>query len=96
MLQRVQIDRLKLKILHKVHSSVNGIASYQSDDLLVSVNDTDINIVNSQSDKLTDSPYDTNPYIPISVHVTKTNKVIVGAWSANSERGAVFVMCMNG
>ena len=62
----------------------------QSNEILISVGETILKVVNNHSSKMSDSLFDAKPYYPTAIHVTSGGKVVVGG--LRNDRGGVIVM----
>lgn len=61
-----------------------------SNDLLIATDGPLLKQIKCGTNKVTDSIYDLKSYLPLSIHVSKKNKVIAGAW--NEDENLVIVM----
>ncbi|VDI61588.1 Hypothetical predicted protein [Mytilus galloprovincialis] len=93
-LQRVKPEGTKLKIISSFNIEVYGIAVTQSNNLLISMEESRLKQINSKTGALTDPVYDVTPFVAIAVHITSDNKVLVGC--GDNDRICVILMNQTG
>ncbi|CAC5420979.1 unnamed protein product [Mytilus coruscus] len=94
-LQRVKPEGTKLNILSSFNTKVYSIAVTQSNNLLLSTWNSRLKQI-SNTGTLTDTVYHVSPFIPIAVHITSDNKVLVrGVNSDYPKQGRTVVILMN-
>ncbi|XP_076103872.1 uncharacterized protein LOC143072685 [Mytilus galloprovincialis] len=95
-LQRVKPEGTKLNILSSFNIKVYGMAVTQSKDLLISIGGTRLKQISSNTGTLTDPLYNVSPLVPIAVHITSDNKVLVGCVNKDyPKQGRRVVILMN-
>ncbi|CAC5404333.1 unnamed protein product [Mytilus coruscus] len=83
----------KLTVVSNFKMTVYGMAITQSNNLLLSVHGKSrLQKLNITTGKLTDTDFDVDPLVPISIHTTSGNKVIVVGISEKLRRKAVFLI----
>ena len=91
-LQKVELQGNKLRVISNFSIKVYGMASLQSNDVLLSTKGSRLKQLNIITGNLTDTVYDLKHLVPTCIHITSGNKVIVGGNDDKLERRAVFVM----
>lgn len=89
-IQKADYIGQNVNYLRNVKTKIYGMALGQSNEILISVGETILKVVNNHSGKMSDSPFDTKPYYPTAIHVTSGGKVVVGG--LRNDRGGVIVM----
>ncbi|CAC5363860.1 unnamed protein product [Mytilus coruscus] len=93
MLQKVKPDGAKLSKISQYEIKVYGIAVLSSNDVLLATErGTRLQKLTITAGKLIDTVYDVAPLVPVTIHITSDNKVVVGGSSKKLGRRAVFVM----
>ncbi|XP_063420323.1 uncharacterized protein LOC134705535 [Mytilus trossulus] len=83
----------KLTVLSTFNMTVYGMAITQTNELLLSVHGKSrLQKLNTTTGKLTDTDFNVDPLVPISIHITSGNKLIVVGISNKLGRKAVFVI----
>lgn len=97
-LQKVDIERNKLKIKSSFNIMVYNIAITPDNDLLVVTDGARLKQINGKTGILEDSKYSVEPYLqPTSVHVTRDNsKVIIGLCGTRRKYAGLIVMDKDG
>jgi hypothetical protein len=79
-LQKVNPVGETLHVISIIKVTIHNMALTSSEDLLLAIiGKSTIQVIPSGKQELMDSLYDVSPLLPIAVHVTHDNKVIVGA-----------------
>ncbi|VDI19158.1 Hypothetical predicted protein [Mytilus galloprovincialis] len=80
-LQHVKLERTSVQVISNFNINIFGMAVSPSGDILVSTSDSRLKIINIATGEKTDSVYSIHPLYSRQVHVTKDNRVIIGAKS---------------
>lgn len=91
-LKKVKPEKKKLKVIFSINTTVYGIAVLPSNDVLLSSGRTTIQQLRVTTGKLTDSSYNVDPLLSTGIHITSSNKVVVGGYHGKLGRKAVFVI----
>ncbi|VDI41365.1 Hypothetical predicted protein [Mytilus galloprovincialis] len=100
-LQHVKLEGTSVQVIANFHIQIFGMAVSPAGDVLVSTGATKLKIFNIKTGEKTDSVYSVHPLGSCNVHVTKDNRVIIGAMSPGpafpaSGRRVVIVMDQEG
>ncbi|XP_063402131.1 uncharacterized protein LOC134686391 [Mytilus trossulus] len=100
-LYKVKPEQGNLKDVHRIERQVFDVAITQSADFLVSTGYSKLELINDKTGKITSTVYSVAPLalLTVGVHVTKSNKVIVGAvsdWSPTPVRSCIITMDTTG
>ncbi|CAC5383390.1 unnamed protein product [Mytilus coruscus] len=98
LLNKVKPEQGNLKDIHRIEKQVFDMAITQSQDILVSTGYSTLQLVNDKTGKFTSTKYSVAPLLIVGVHVTKSNKVIVGAisdWSPTCTPARSCIITMN-
>ncbi|XP_076076539.1 uncharacterized protein LOC143047398 [Mytilus galloprovincialis] len=88
-----------LKDVHRIQKQVFDMAITQSADFLVSTGYSELKLVNDKTGEITNTKYKVDQLLMVAVHVTKSNKVLVGAisdWSPTPVRSCIITMNATG
>ncbi|XP_063420854.1 tripartite motif-containing protein 46-like [Mytilus trossulus] len=91
-LKKVRPEKNKLKVIFSINTTVYGIAVLPSNDVLLSSGRTTLQQLRVTTGKLTDSSYNVDPLLSTGIHITSSNKVVVGGYHGKLGRQAVFVI----
>ncbi|CAC5386334.1 unnamed protein product [Mytilus coruscus] len=80
-IQHVKLEGTRVQLIAKFSKKIFGMAVSPSGEILVSTADTRLKIFNIKTGEITDSVYNVHPLRTIVIHVTKDNRVIIGAKS---------------
>ncbi|XP_076104340.1 uncharacterized protein LOC143073011 [Mytilus galloprovincialis] len=89
-LQKVKPEGTKLKTISTFNNNIYDMAILASDDLLVSTEESRLQMMSSTTGKVTDSVYDIKPFLATAIHVTSGGQIIIGGYDEG--RVAVFVI----
>ncbi|CAC5425935.1 unnamed protein product [Mytilus coruscus] len=82
----------QLNVLSTLNLAVYGMAISPSNNLLLSVGKSRLQQLSISTSKLSDTVYNVKPLASTIIHITSSNKVIVGGVNEKLGRRAVFVM----
>lgn len=94
-LQKVKCEGNKMKVISSFNTVIHDFAVTPGDDLIMVTDGSKLIQIKSGTKKVVDTVYNVEPYEPVSIHVTKKYKVIVGV-SLGTEKGKVIVMDQEG
>ncbi|XP_076078798.1 uncharacterized protein LOC143048815 [Mytilus galloprovincialis] len=100
-IQRIKFEETSVQVIANFNIKIFGIAVSPSGDILVSTGNTRLKVLNIKTGEITNSVYKVNPLFSCNIHVTKDNKVIIGAKSLGpafpaTERRVVIAMDRQG
>lgn len=95
-LQKVKQEGNKLKVLFQFNFPIRDIAVIASNNFLLATGKATLQHICCITGKLTDSIYQVQGFVPISIHVTSKDKVILGGKSKKTGKKSVIVMNANG
>ncbi|XP_071177824.1 uncharacterized protein [Mytilus edulis] len=78
-MQNAKCERNKPKVISSFNIDVFGIAITLGNDLLIATKGPILKQIKSETNKIVETVHNLHPYQPFSIHVTRYNKVIVGA-----------------
>ncbi|XP_063431660.1 uncharacterized protein LOC134714350 [Mytilus trossulus] len=78
LVQKIKPDGTNLKILSGYDIQIYGLALTQLNSILISTGESRLKQISSNTGTLTDSVYNTSPFLPIALYITSDNQVLVG------------------
>ncbi|XP_071151199.1 uncharacterized protein [Mytilus edulis] len=89
-LQKVKCEGNKLKVISNFNIHIYCLAITHDNDLLIATEGPILKQIKSGTNKIIDTVFDLTPYEPVSIHITRQNKIIVGAY--DDGKGMVIAM----
>ncbi|VDI34520.1 Hypothetical predicted protein [Mytilus galloprovincialis] len=80
-LQHIKLEETNVKVISNFNIQIYGMAVSPSGDILISTSNTRLKVLNIKTGAITDSVYNVHSLHSRYVHVTKDNRVIIGALS---------------
>lgn len=95
-IKHVRLTEDNTQVISHFHMSVTEVAVTSSNNILISVDRARLKMINEQTGQISDSKYDVSPLQTWCIHVTKDQRIIIGAITpgplfSNNNRGVVMV-----
>ncbi|VDI19161.1 Hypothetical predicted protein [Mytilus galloprovincialis] len=100
-LQHIKLEKTSVQMIDNLSRRIHGMAVSPSGDVLVSTFDTRLKVFDIKTGEMTNSIYSVHPLHSCQIHVTKENRVVIGAKSSEPRlpvigRRVVIVMDQEG
>lgn len=78
-LQKVKCEGNKLKVISNFNIQIYCLAITPDNDLLIATDASILKQIKSGTNKIIDTVFDLTPCDPVSIHITRQNRVVIGA-----------------
>ncbi|XP_071145871.1 uncharacterized protein [Mytilus edulis] len=80
-LQHVKLTENKTEVITNFNTEIYGMAKTHLNNILVATGGSQLKLINTMTEQMTDSRYAVKSLTPTGIHVTRDHRVVIAAWT---------------